>query len=122
MSTNLPPQSQSDSATKMKSFFDNYFTQQMSFPAEQVDSVIDYFTKRGFDYVASTAVATVILQQAYTDDVDVYAILDTLKGLTEVQLSAIVAEILNANRQRTSMLGYRQPQTGEFLESRNILT
>lgn len=94
----------------------------MSFPAEQVDSVIDYFTKRGFDYVASTAVATVILQQAYTDDVDVYAILDTLKGLTEVQLSAIVAEILNANRQRTSMLGYRQPQTGEFLESRNILT
>ena len=122
MSTSLPPQSQSDSATKMKSFFDNYFTQQMSFPAEQVDSVIDYFTKRGFDYVASTAVATVILQQAYTDDVDVYAILDTLKGLTEVQLSAIVAEILNANRQRTSMLGYRQPQTGEFLESRNILT
>jgi hypothetical protein len=121
MSTNLPPQTNTDSATKVKVFFDNYFNKQISYPAEQIDSVVDYFTKRGFDQVASTAVSTVLLQQAYVDQINVYTLLDTLKGLTEVQISAVVAEILNTNRQKTSVLGYRQQSTGEYLEARNVV-
>lgn len=121
MSTNLPPQNSNDSATKVKVFFDNYFNKQISYPAEQIDSVVNYFTKRGFDQIASAAVSTVLLQQAYIDQVNVYTLLDTLKGLTDVQISAVVAEILNSNRQNTSVLGYRQASTGEYLEARNVI-
>jgi hypothetical protein len=47
-------------------------------------------------------------------------LLDTLKGLTDVQLSGVVTEILNASREATSILGYKILATEETLESRNI--
>jgi hypothetical protein len=63
----------------------------------------------------------VLLQQAKLDNVNVFDLLDTLKGLTEVQLSAVVTEVLNYNRQKTSTLGYRQEDKSELLEARNIV-
>jgi hypothetical protein len=63
----------------------------------------------------------VLLQQARLDDVNVFQLLDTLKGLTELQLSAVVTEVLNYNRQKNSTLGYRVEDTSELLEKRNVL-
>lgn len=122
MASNLPPNTNlTDSSIPVRTFFDNYYSVPTSFPAEQVDAVVGFFQKRGFDIVSSNSTAVVILQQARTDNVNVFTLIDTLKGLTDVQLSAVVTEILNISRQRISALGYRQDDNGEYLEKRNIV-
>ena len=56
-----------------------------------------------------------------TENVSVFALLDKLKGLTEVQLTQVIAQVLNSYREKTSQLGFRiQPKIDTF-ESRNIL-
>ena len=50
-----------------------------------------------------------------------YAILDTLKGLNEVQLSKLVTTILNVNRSASSQLGYKIDPSTPSKEQRNIL-
>ena len=120
--SNLPVNTNnSDSSDVVKSFFDSYFTAEISFPAEQVDAVVGFFKKRGFDDLAANSTSIVLLQQAKIDNVNVFKLIDTLKGLTDVQLSAVVTEVLNYNRQKNSVLGYRQEDAGEYLEKRNIL-
>ena len=120
--TNLPVNATlADSSDAVKSFFNTYFTAEVTFPAEQVDAVVGFFKKRGFDDLAANSTSMILLQQAKIDQVNVFTLVDTLKGLSDVQLSAIVAEVLNYNRQKTSVLGYRQEDTSEYLEKRNIL-
>lgn len=121
INSNLPQTSSTDSAEKVKSFFDSYFVGEISFPASLIDATVGFFKKRGFDDLAASSTAIVLLQQAKLDDVNVFDLLDTLKGLDELQLSAIVANVLNYNREKISTLGYRQQTSGEDLEVRNIL-
>lgn len=103
------------------SFFNNYFSKTLSFPTNQVDAVITFFEKRGFDKSAAIAVGTTLLQQAKLDNVNIFKLLDTLKGLNEVQLSSIVTEILNYNRAKTSTLGFRRSEVADKHEKRNIV-
>jgi hypothetical protein len=42
--TNLPPQSPTDSADEVKTFFNKYFTHQVSFPSNQIDAVLGKLT------------------------------------------------------------------------------
>lgn len=122
ITTNLPQSSTStDSATEVKAFFDNFYNSYMSFPSDQVDAVVGFFQKRGFDNLASGATAIVLLQQSRTDNVNVFDLLSTLDGLTSVQLSAVVTEVLNYNRQKNSVLGYKQSSDADFFEKRNII-
>lgn len=121
MSTSLPSEKITQGSDKeVKQFFDRYFTKTINYPSNEVDAVIAFFTKRGFDDTSAIAVATVLLQQAKIDNIKIFKILDTLKGLTEVQLSAVVAEVINYNRSKTSTVGYRRTDTVEKLERRNI--
>jgi hypothetical protein len=120
--SNLPQEPQdTDSGQAVKLFFNNYFNQTVTFPASEIDAVVGFFKKRGFDDLASNSTSIVLLQQARLDDVNVFQLLDTLKGLTELQLSAVVTEVLNYNRQKNSTLGYRVEDTSELLEKRNVL-
>ena len=63
MSSNIPVQS-NDSADGTKKFFDQYFTEAISYPSNQVDAVIGFFENKGFEKLAARSTATVILQQA----------------------------------------------------------
>jgi hypothetical protein len=119
--SNLPVDQNRDSGQGVRLFFNNYFNETITFPAGEIDAVVGFFKKRGFDELASNSTAIVLLQQAKLDDVEVFRLLDTLKGLTEVQLSSVVAEVLNYNRQKNSTLGYRQQDTSDSLEKRNVL-
>jgi len=119
--SNLPLEQNSDSAGAVKLFFNNYFNEAISFPAGEIDAVIGFFKKRGFDDLASNSTSIILLQQAKLDGVEIFKLLDTLKGFTEIQLSAVVAEVLNYNRQKNSTLGYRQQDTSDLLEKRNVL-
>ncbi len=120
-SSNLPQTESTDSGDKVRSFFDAYYIEAISFPAEQIDATVGFFQKRGFSDLASQSTAIVLLQQAKIDGVNVFTLLDTLKGLEDIQLSAVVAEVLNYNRQKISTLGYRQQGQTDLLESRNIV-
>jgi len=121
MSTsNLPNEKFTDSNQFVKEFFDRYYTKSLEFPANEVDAVVAFFKKRGFEDTSANSVATVLLQQAKIDGVKVFKLLDTLDGLEEVRLSSLVTEILNYSRTKTSTLGYRVGQTTNLIEARNI--
>ena len=99
-------------------YFDNYFNETLTFPGADVDAVVGYFESRGFDKTSSISTASVILQQAKIDNVNVFELLDTLKGLNGTQLSYIVTEVLNNNRVNTSSLGYKVQSPTDLTEKR----
>lgn len=102
-------------------FFNNYFKTEINYNASEVDAVIGYFLKRDFDKIAAINTASVILQQAAIDNVPVFELLDTLDGIDNVQLNNVLAQVLNLNRQKTSMLGFRSQNKSELFDQRNIL-
>lgn len=110
-----------DSAGEVKEFFDKYFSKKISVTSNQVDSVVGFFQKRGFDKNSATAVASVLLQQAKIDNVNVFKLLDTLTGLDSVSISKLVATILNTNRSKMSAIGFSLESTQETSEKRNIV-
>lgn len=120
MISNLP-QPQGDSTAEVREFFDKYFRSQITFPSNQIDAVLGFFLKRGFDEQSARSTGIVLLNQARLDNVNVFTLIDQLKGLTDVQLSKVVTEVLNAYRIQTSTLGYKLSTLEDTYESRNIL-
>lgn len=118
--TNIPSQPFTNSDQFVKQFFDRYYDKPLEFPANEVDAVVAFFEKRGFEKAAAASVATVLLQQAKIDNVKIFKLLDTLSGLEDVKLSTLVAEILNYSRSKTSTLGFRVENTVNLTEARNI--
>jgi len=103
-------------------FFNNFYNLEISYNPSEVDAVIGYFLKRGFEQTAAINTASVLLQQAKIDELNVQQLIDTLKGVTDVQLSLIVAQILNFNRSKTSVLGFRDNSgQSETFDQRNIV-
>jgi hypothetical protein len=103
-------------------FFNNFYNIEISYNPSEVDAVIGYFLKRGFEKVSAINTASVLLQQAKIDDLNVQELLDTLKGVTDVQLSLIVAQILNINRSKTSVLGFRDATSqAKLFDQRNVV-
>lgn len=121
MTNSLPPEINQSNDKKVTQVFDNYFNKKLSFPSNEVDAVVAFFERRGFERSAAIATSTSLLNQAKIDGVKVFTLLDTLKGFNEVQLSAVVAEILNYSRLRTSVLGYKIQGSNEKIERRNIV-
>ena len=119
--SNLPTQVGTDSTVEVRQFFDKFFTQEVSFPAAQIDAVVGFFEGSGFDITSAKSTAIVLLNQARADSVNVFELLDTLKKLPAVQLSQIVAQVLNSYREGTSLLGYRIAPLTDIYETRNIL-
>ena len=116
--SNVPVIKSQDSTVQA---FDSY----MSMPVEINSSVLaamkGYFTHRSFGEVAAESIAITIIRQAKSDGYNPMQILDTLKGLDDVQLSGLVSEILNYNRFKTSSLGYANTADINPEISRNII-
>lgn len=110
-----------DSSTEVKNFFDRYYSRPVSFDSNKVDVVVGFFKKRGFEESAATATASVILNQAKKDKINVIEIIDTLKGLDDVQINRLVATILNSNRSKLSSIGYKTDKKSVNIEQRNII-
>lgn len=118
---NLPSIQSPSSSQEVRQFFDKFFFHKIAFPAAQIDAVVGFFLKRDFDLESSRSIAIILLNQARLDNVNVFDLLDTLKKLTDIQLSQVVAQVLNAYRENTSLLGYRIAEVTNIFESRNIL-
>ena len=121
MATNLPAQVSQDSGSEVKEFFNQYLTERISYPANDVDAVIGFFEKRGFEKTSAIATGTALLQQAKLDEINVFELIDTLQGLNKTQLSDIVANVLNYSREKTSTLGFKVTSAYEKIEKRNII-
>ena len=122
MTTNLPNTQKPDSSNEVKQFYNQYYTGFINFPSNEVDAVIGFFEKRGFDKISATSVGSLILQQAKLDDINVFQLLDTLKGTDDLKLSSVVTELLNYNRQKISTLGFKvEADKGTWSEKRNIM-
>lgn len=120
MKTNLPIPETTDSAEATNIYFDTYGKPDLPVSADEASSTISFFESRGFSKSAASATASTILNQAKINGTPVFQLLDTLKGLSSIQLSAVVAEILNNNRKPTSTLGYRLNTINKTEITRNI--
>jgi len=116
---NLPDSS--NTTQEVREFFNNYYTQQITFPTNQIDAVLGFFMKRGFDEQVARSTGIMLMNQAKNDGVNVFVLLDKLKSLTDVQLNQVITKIININRTQTSVLGYKVSRNDESYESRNIL-
>lgn len=106
---------------EIRLFFDRYYTKPINLSDNDLNSIVSFFESRGFDKSSAVAVSITLLNQAKLDNVKVYKLLDTLKGYQELQLSAVVAEVLNYNRKKTSAVGFRRTVVENKLEKRNII-
>ena len=121
INTNLPPAPQKINNSDVRQFFDKFFQKEVSFPAVEIDATVGFFLKNGFEIQSARSVSIVLLNQAREDNVPVFALLDKLKNLSDTEFDQVIAQILNAYREQTSLLGYRiQPKTNNF-DSRNIV-
>ena len=121
MRTNLPPiESGTDSAAKTKLFFDEYGQSPLEFSANDVESAIGFFMSNGFDRDAAEITAAIVLRQAKLESIPVFQLIDQLKTLDGVKLSAMVAEILNNNRPSSSALGFKAANSDDKFKTRNI--
>lgn len=120
ISTNIPTES-TDSSVPIRLFFDKFYSHKISFPATEIDATVTFFLQHGFEEQSARSISIVLLNQARLDGVPVFQVIDTLKGLTDIQLSQVVAQIINAYREKTSLLGYRISPLQDTYESRNIL-
>lgn len=119
---NLPiSQKSADSAANTKKLFNTFYDKQLSYPSNEVDAVIGFLENKGFDKQAARSTGAILLQQAKLDEVKVFELLDTLQGLTKLQLSGTVAQVLNFNREKTSSIGFKVENSVNYLEARNIM-
>jgi hypothetical protein len=117
----LPVESSQDSAAGTKLYFDAYGKEPLEFQANDVSASIGFFQSRGFDNDAAISTAAVLLKQAKLDGVPIFKVLDTLKSFTGIQISTLVAEILNNNRPVSSTLGFKYNDVEKQNQTRNIV-
>jgi len=108
MYTNVPIEKPESSSDKTLQVFDNYNTPPVQLNNNVLTAMIGFLEKNGFTNGSADNIAIAILSQAKKDGYNAMALLDSLKSLNGVELSALVAEILNYNRYKTSSLGIIQ--------------
>jgi hypothetical protein len=102
--SNVPQQPAAVNSTVQA--FDAYYSQPLELDASTYTAMVSFFTSRGFEKIAADNIAVVIMKQAKLDNFNPMKIIDTLRGLDTVEMSAFVSEIINYNRFKTSFLGY----------------
>jgi len=118
--SNLPPKNTNNQNSTLLAF-DTYYTKPLEIDAATFDIMRAFFTSRGFEKESAESVCIAIFKQAKQDGYNPLQILDTLKGLDNVEISALVAEIVNYNRLKTSFLGYGLAFQPNMEISRNIM-
>lgn len=117
--SNLPLSSSNLESTVQA--FDSYFTKPIEISSSVYAAMTGYFSSKGFEKSAAESISTIIIRQAKKDGYNPMKILDSLKGLSNVELSGVVGEILNYNRLSTSSLGVANPFTPNEEIQRNII-
>jgi len=116
--TNLPTDPNKNQTIKE---FEGYQNIRPSTDPNVYSAMVGFFSSKGFETVAAELITETIMTQAKSDGYSAMQILDSMRSLNEIELSAIVAEILNFNRYKSSSLGF-YPQSNSNPEIlRNII-
>lgn len=118
---NIPSEKQSSSVNTTIKFFDDFYQVPVEINGTALTAMTGFFESKGFEKNSAESVAIIILTQAKRDNLNAFQILDTLGGLDTLELSALVGEILNYNRFKTSSLGITSPPRPADEIQRNIL-
>ena len=118
---NLPKEKNLSSSDFTVQVFDQYYQTPVALNSSELTMMTGFFEKRGFDSVAAESTALVILQQAKKDGFSAMQVMDSLGDLTPIEISSLVAEILNYNRFKSSSLGTSQNYAPSDEVVRNIL-
>ena len=119
---NVPnTQPATDSATPTMQVFDTYSVAPLNIDAATYDSMIGFFESRGFGEDSARSMSYVIIKQAILDNINPFKLIETLKGLSNVEISNLITEVLNYNRYKTSSLGTASPFSPTEEVARNIV-
>lgn len=118
---NLPKEKTASNSDLTVEVFDQYYQTPIALNSSELTMMTGFFEKRGFDSVSAESTALVILQQAKKDNFSAMQVMDSLGELAPIEISALVAEILNYNRFKTSSLGTSQNYAPSEEVVRNIL-
>jgi len=122
MFTNLPfnatAKSSSDSTVKA---FNLYNDIPVELDNQTLVAMTGFLESRGFSTESAENIAVVILIQAVRDQFNPMTVIESMKKLSENDFSQIIAEILNYNRLKTSVLGSVQQITPVDFVKRNIV-
>jgi hypothetical protein len=119
--TNLPQKEKESLDKTIQSLQTEQYVENFQFKQNDIDAAIGFFVKRGFDRVASEDISYIILKQSVIDGVPSQSILDSLSKSSDVELSQLLALVINSNRYKTSKLGLRNQQISNSLVTRNII-
>lgn len=119
---NIPQERVVNDSTKSTiQIFDAYSTAPFTVETATYDAMVGFFESRGFGEDSAQSFSYIILKQAYVDGHNPFQLIETLKGLQDIELSNLITELLNYNRFKTSSLGSASPFTPLEEVSRNIL-
>jgi hypothetical protein len=102
--------------------FDSYYEKPFEIDASTFGMMKGFFESKGFDKSSAETISISIMKQAKTDGYSPMAVLDTMKGLQGAELSAVVGDIINFNRFKTSYLGQSTGFKPFEPVARNIVT
>jgi len=105
--SNLPIETTAtkDSTNVTRKYFDRYLNVPVNIDTNFRDPIRTFFEKRGFASASADHITLILLTQAKKDNINPQNLIDTLSGLDSVEISGLVAEILNYNRFKSSTLG-----------------
>jgi len=119
---NIPqPHETVDSAAATLQVFDTYGVAPINVDAATYDAMVGFFTSRGFSEDSAGSMSYIIIKQSILDKINPFTLIETLKGLENVEISNIITEVLNYNRFKTSSLGTASPFSPSDEIARNIV-
>ena len=116
--SNIPSEKTSNDTLKG---FEKYTSSPLELNSSVFAAMKGYFTNHGFGDVSAESITITLMSQAQSDGYNPMQILDSLRGLSNVELSALVSEILNYNRYKSSSLGFAQKFTPNIEIQRSII-
>ena len=120
--TNLPiktqPKSSSDQTNKT---FELYHDLPVQLDQNTLIAMQGFLENRGFSKESSELISITVLLQASRESYNPMSVIETMKQLGDNDLSQVIAEILNFNRFKTSVLGSVQRIAPVDNVKRNII-
>jgi hypothetical protein len=118
---NIPKKTTADSANSSKLGLANFYNSELPMNDADFVAMIGFFESRGFSKESSETIAYIMFLQATIDGYNPFDVLSTVKNLNGTELTALVTEILNFNRFKTSFLGLSTSYSTQSEAQKEIL-
>ena len=121
MYNNLPnPTSSESSSDTTQRNLQNYNDKPTELNQNTLTAMIGFLENRSFSKESAEVIALTIMIQATREGYNPMTLIETMRNLNDTELSGIVAEVLNFNRFKSSLLGTKQAVTPVDNVRRNI--